>query len=261
MRLADKVAIVTGSTFGIGKETALLFAQEGAKVVVSGRTEDAGQRVAQEINGSGGEASFVRADVTDADDLRNLVEQTVKTYGKLDVLFNNAGMGGRGKVADESEEMWDRVIDVNLKSVFLGIKYAVPEMIKNGEGSIVNNSSMWAIAASHRCSGAYAASKAGVAMLSKQAALHYAQDRIRVNAILAGDITMVGPNVNEEYFRDPDVIATYEAHQPFPKMAIPSDVAHAALYLASDESAFVTGASLVIDGGMTIAEFVAGRPA
>ena len=259
MRLAGKVAIVTGSTFGIGKGTALLFAQEGAKVVVSGRTEDAGQSVAREINASGGEATFIRADVSKAEDVSNLVEETVRIYGKLDVLFNNAGIGSNGKVADESEEMWDRVMDVNLKSVFLGIKYAVPEMINNGGGSIVNNSSMWGIAASHRCSGAYAASKAGVAMLSKQAALHYALDRIRVNSILAGDIAMVGPNVNEEYFRDPDVIAAREANQPLPKMATPRDVAYCALYLASDESAFVTGTNLVIDGGMTIAEVLAGR--
>ena len=261
MRLADKVAIVTGSTFGIGKEAALLFAKEGAKVVVSGRTEDAGQRVAQEINASGGKASFIRADVSKAHEVKNLVEETVNIYGKLDVLFNNAGTSSQSKVADESEETWDRVIDINLKGVFLGIKYAVPEMIKNGGGSIVNNSSMWGIAASHRCSGAYAASKAGVAMLSKQAALHYAMDRIRVNAILPGDIKMVGPDVNEEYFRDPNVIARYEAMQPLPKMATPTDVAHAALYLASDESAFVTGANLVIDGGMTIAEVLAGRRA
>ena len=259
MRLANKVAIVTGSTFGIGKETAILFAQEGAKVVVSGRTEDAGQRVAQEINAFGGEASFVQADVSKADDVRNLVEETVQIYGKLDVLFNNAGMGNQSKVADESEEMWDKVIDVNLKGVFLGIKYAVPEMINNGGGSIINNSSMWGIAASHRCSGAYAASKAGVAMLSKQAALHYAQNMIRINSILAGDIVMVGPDVNEEYFRDPAVIATLEAVQPLPKMATPRDVAYGVLYLASDESAFVTGTSLVIDGGMTIAEVLAGR--
>ena len=259
MRLADKVAIVTGATFGIGKETVLLFAQEGAKVVVSGRTVEAGQRVAQEIKAAGGEAIFVQADVSVADDVKRLVEETVKTYGKLDVLFNNAGTGNPGKVADESEEMWDRVIAVNLKGTFLGIKYAVPEMIRNGGGSIVNNSSMWGIAATHRCAGAYAASKAGVTMLSKQAALHYAPDRIRVNAILPGDIGLVGADRSEEYWSRPEIREEYAARQPFPKMGDTRDVAYAALYLASDESIFVTGSSLVIDGGMTIAEVLAGR--
>ena len=132
MRLADKVAIVTGSTAGIGKGSAELFAREGAKVVVSGRTVDAGEQVVAGIRASGGEAIFVKADVSIATDVQRLVNETVAAYGKLDVLFNNAGTGSKGLTADESEESWDRCMTINLKSVFLGIKYAVPEMIRNG---------------------------------------------------------------------------------------------------------------------------------
>lgn len=261
MRLEGKVAIVTGATFGIGKGTAELFAKEGAKVVVAGRTEEAGDKVVEAIQSEGGEATFAKTDVAVSEDVQRMISTTVDTYGRLDVLFNNAGIGNPGKVADEPEEDWDRVIAVNLTGTFLCIKYAVPEMIKAGGGSIINNSSMWGIAATHRCSGAYAASKAGVIMLSKQTALHYASDKIRVNCLSPGDVPMVGPNVNEDYFEDPDVVAKYEGMQPLPRMASPLDMAYAALYLASDESAFVTGANLVIDGGMTIAEVLAGRTA
>ena len=130
MRLAGKVAIVTGSTAGIGKGAAVLFAKEGAKVVVSGRTVDAGERVVEDIRAEGGDAIFVKADVSQAADVQRLVKETVSAYGKLDVLFNNAGTGSKGLTADESEESWDRCITINLKSVFLGIKFAVPEMIR-----------------------------------------------------------------------------------------------------------------------------------
>ena len=259
MRLEGKVAIVTGATSGIGRGTAELFAREGARVVVAGRTEQAGEDVVEGIRSQGGQATFVKTDVAVSIDVQRMIAATIEAYGKLDVLFNNAGTGDQGKVADQSEEEWDRVINVNLTGTFLCMKYAVPEMIKAGGGSIINNSSMWAISATHRCSGAYVASKAGVIMLGKQAALHYAPNKIRVNCILPGDVTKVGPNVDEEYFQDPDVVKRLEAMQPLPKMATPVEIAYSALYLASDESSFVTGASLVIDGGMTIAEIVAGR--
>ena len=258
MRLAGKVAIVTGSTAGIGKGTAILFAKEGSKVVVSGRTVDAGERVVKEIRAEGGEAMFVKADVSIASDVQELVQKTVSTYGKLDVLFNNAGTGSKGLTADESEESWDRCITVNLKSVFLGIKYAVPEMIKNGGGSIVSNASMWGITASHRCAGSYVASKAAIIGLTKKAALDYAKQKIRVNCISPGDIGFVGMENDEDYWTRPDIVEDFETRQPYPHMGSPEDGAYAALYLASDESAFVTGSNLVLDGGMTIAEILAG---
>ena len=258
MRLADKVAIVTGSTAGIGKGSAELFAREGAKVVVSGRTVDAGEQVVAGIRASGGEAIFVKADVSIAADVQRLVNETVAAYGKLDVLFNNAGTGSKGLTADESEESWDRCITINLKSVFLGIKYAVPEMIKNGGGSIVSNASMWGVTASHRCAGSYVASKAAIIGLTKKAALDYAKQRIRVNCISPGDIGFVGMENDENYWTRPDIVEDFETRQPYPHMGTPEDCAYAALYLASDESAFVTGTNLVLDGGMTIAEILAG---
>ena len=258
MRLAGKVAIVTGSTAGIGKGAAVLFAKEGAKVVVSGRTVDAGQRVVERIRTDGGEAMFVKADVSIASDVQELIQKTVGTYGKLDVLFNNAGTGSKGLTADESEESWDRCMTINLKSVFLGIKYAVPEMIKNGGGSIVSNASMWGITASHRCAGSYVASKAAIIGLTKKAALDYAKDKIRVNCISPGDIGFVGMENDEDYWTRPDIVEDFETRQPYPHMGSPEDCAYAALYLASDESAFVTGSNLVLDGGMTIAEILAG---
>ena len=262
MRLSGKVAVVTGSTFGIGRETALLFAKEGAKVVVSGRTVEAGEQVVKEIQADGGQAIFFRADVSVARDIRGLIEAAVKTYGKLDVLFNNAGfLAHQGKVADEPEESWDLGIAVNLKGVYLGIKYAVPEMIRNGGGSIISNSSMWGIAASHRSGGSYAASKAGIIGLTKQSALDYAPYKIRINCVLPGDIAFVGATRPKEYWTRPEVVQERSTHQPLPKMGDTRDVAYAVLYLASDESMFVTGSSLVVDGGMTIAEVMAGRTA
>ena len=258
MRLAGKVAIVTGSTAGIGKGSAELFAREGAKVVVSGRTVVAGEKVAEGIRAAGGEAIFVKADVSVTADVQRLVEETVSAYGKLDILFNNAGIGTTGLTADESEESWDRCMTVNLKSVFLGIKYAVPEMIKNGGGSIVSNSSMWGITASHRCAGSYVASKAAIIGLTKKAALDYARQKIRVNCISPGDIGYVGLHRDEDYWTRPEVVEDFETRQPYPRMGTPDDCAFAALYLASDESSFVTGSNLVLDGGMTIAEILAG---
>ena len=258
MRLEGKVAIVTGSTAGIGKGSAELFAREGAKVVVSGRTVEAGERVAEGIRAGGGEAIFVKADVSQTADVQRLVQEAVAAYGKLDVLFNNAGTGSKGLTADESEESWDRCITINLKSVFLGIKYAVPEMIKNGGGSIVSNASMWGVTASHRCAGSYVASKAAIIGLTKKAALDYAKDKIRVNCISPGDIGFVGMENDEDYWTSPDIVEDFQTRQPYPHMGTPEDCAYAALYLASDESAFVTGTNLVLDGGMTIAEILAG---
>ena len=255
MRLADKVAVVTGATAGMGRAAAVLFAREGAKVVLCGRREHLGQEVINSIKDEGGDAVFVTADVAKALDVKTVMETAVKTYGRLDVLFNNAGtsVGYGGDPDKEPEEDWDHVINVNLKGTFLGIKYAVPEMRKVGGGSIINNSSVNDSQADFLSTMSYNASKGGVTALTKQAALVYAADNIRVNAVNPGPIATEMVDITWDMLDDPKVIEMRKTLNPLPRMGHPMDVAYAALYFASDESAFVTGATLVIDGGQFVA--------
>ena len=261
MRLEGKVVVITGSTFGIGMHTAFLFAREGANIVVAGRTVEAGEKVVKQIEDEGGQAVFARTDVTVDEDVKGMIATAVNTYGKLDILFNNAGVAygsydfiqdrftGPHKAAEEPEVNWRETLDVNVMGTYRGIKYAVPEMIKNGGGSIINNSSVAGIIGSGASVASYNASKAAVILLTKQAAIDYAADKIRVNSILPGDITLVS-STPEDY--TPKIIEEWGKHQPYPRAGHPTDIAYAALYLASDESEFVTGESLVVDGGMTI---------
>ena len=251
MRLEGKVAIVTGATAGMGRAAAELFAQEGARVVMCGRREEMGQEIVELIKGRGGEATFVTADVSNTEDVKRVIETAVDTYGKLDVLFNNAGIdsGLMDDPTQESEEDWDRVIDVNLKGTFLCTKYAVLEMRKAGGGSIINNSSVNDSQAGFAATTSYHASKGGVTALTKKAAVAYAADNIRVNALNPGVIATEMADIPWDKLSDPDATEWLQRLQPLHRMGHPMDVAYAALYFASDESAFVTGATLIIDGG------------
>ena len=253
MRLEGKVAIVTGATAGMGRAAAELFAKEGAKVVLCGRRESIGQEIVDLIRGRGGEATFVTADVARAEDVKRVVDTAVDTYGKLDVLFNNAGINEHadGDPDKEPEEVWDRIIDTNLKGTFLGMKYAIPEMRKAGGGSIINNSSVNDIQADMVSMSSYHASKGGVTALTKKGAVEYAADNIRVNAVNPGPIATEMVDITWDELTDPEIIADRKTKQPLNRMGHPMDVAYAALYFACEESAFVTGATLLIDGGQS----------
>ena len=205
MRLKDKVAIVTGATAGMGRAAAELFAREGARVVMCGRREELGQEIVKLIKGRGGEATFVTADVARAEDVKRVVDTAVSTYGRLDVLFNNAGINehSEGDPDKEPVEIWDRIIDVNLKGTFLGMKYAIPEMRKAGGGSIINNSSVNDSQADMVSMSSYHASKGGVTALTKKAAVEYASDCIRVNAVNPGPIATEMVDIPWDKLTDP----------------------------------------------------------
>jgi NAD(P)-dependent dehydrogenase (short-subunit alcohol dehydrogenase family) len=249
--LQGKVAIVTGAASGIGRATAELFAAEGAKVLASDWTEPAGNEVVEGIAAKGGEAFFLRVDVSQPEQVEDMVQQAVGLYGGLDVIFNNAGVEGeQGLTADCTLENWDRVIGINLKGVFLGMKYAIPQMLKRGGGSIINNASVAGVVG-FRAIPAYCASKGGVVQLTKTAALEYAAQGIRVNAICPGVIWT--PMVERFVGDNPQARQAFEALEPVGHFGAPEDIAAMALFLASDRSRFCTGAPFLVDGG-----FVAG---
>lgn len=252
MRLKDKVAIVTGSTSGIGEATAVLFAREGAKVVVVGRRQKEGEKVVGRIRHEGGEGIFVRADVSDEGQVKKIVQTTVRTYGRLDVLFNNAGTMVSKKLHETTNDEWDRVMDVDLKGVFWCSKYAVPHMKKQGGGSIIMCSSANAIVAEPDL-GAYCAAKGAINAMTRSMALDYGPDRIRVNAICPG---YIDTPLGDEYFNSlPDPAAGKRkagALHALGRMGTPTEIAYCALFLASDESSFVTGECLVADGGLSV---------
>ena len=247
MRLRDKVAIITGGASGIGKATALLFAKEGAKVVVADQNEAGGKETVDHIRSNEGEAISVRADVTSSQDVQGMVKAAIDAYGKLVILFNNAGIAMRLPVADLPEEDWDRCIDINLKGVYLCSKYAIPEMIKNDGGSIINMASIYGVVGG-KTRAAYVASKGGVVNLTRGMALDYAADNIRVNCICPGftETPLVCGVV-----KTPEEYQALAVQHPMGRLARPLEIAYGALYLASDESSFVTGIALPIDGGYT----------
>lgn len=252
MRLQGKVALITASGSGMGQATALLFASEGSKVVVADNDISKGQETVDLIKKAGGEASFVQTDVTKLTDLKRMVELTVETYGKLNILFNHAGMMGPVGIEGVSEKEWEDAIKINLTSGFFATQYAAPEIKQNGGGSIIFTSSVSGLIGSPG-SPAYGAAKGGVISIVRALALHLAPSNIRVNAICPGptDTPML-------YFflRKPDDMeaARQKAMSivPLARLGKPDDVASAALFLASDESSYITGVALPVDGGLTI---------
>ena len=248
MRLAGKVAFISGGARGMGETEARLFAENGAKVVIGDVLEAEGRQVAADIDGSGGDAMFVPLDVTSESDWERAVAATVERYGRLDVLVNNAGVSGRSMVEDTRVEDWDRVMDINAKGVFLGTRYAIPEMQKVGGGSIINISSQLGLVGTDNSSPQYQASKGAVRIFTKTTAIQYAADGIRANSVHPGPI--VTP-MTEERRADPATRELMLSRIPLARYGQPIDVAYGVLYLASDESSFVTGSELVIDGGWT----------
>ena len=247
MRVAGKVALVSGAARGIGAATAKLLAQEGAAVVLGDVLEKEGQETAARIVAAGGRATFIPLDVARPENWQQVIAAAVAAYGKLDILVNNAGISGRAAVAETDVATWERVLEINGKGVFLGIKAAIPELRKAGGGSIINISSIYGIIGSET-SAAYHASKGAVRILTKAAAIQYAADHIRVNSVHPG---FVDSPMTAASHALPEVHHLRISRTPLGRMGTPEDIAAGILYLASDESSFVTGSELVIDGGMT----------
>ena len=254
MRLEGKVALVTGGGSGIGRATAALFAREGARVVVSDLSQDRADEVAQGIAADGGSAVAVSGDVSSRDDARRMVQTAVDGYGKLDVLVNSAGVASRNALGPGAteEEIWDRVIAVNLKGTYLVSWFAVPEMRQVGGGSIVNLSSIIGLVGYSAGIGGgfnpYASSKGGVVQFTRNLAIDCARDNIRVNCICSG---YVWSSLTEPLTGDPEMLHRLEQLHPMGRLGQPEEIAYAALYLASDESTYVTGTPLAVDGGYT----------
>lgn len=251
--LRGRVGLVTGASSGIGRATALLFAREGAATTLFDLDENGGREAARAIEDEGGRALFVRGDVGADADARRAVGETVARYGRLDVLFNNAGIIRRATVADTSEEDWDAVIRVNVKGVFLMSRHAVPAMVRSGGGVIVNTASVWGLVGGARAA-AYCASKGAVVLLTKAMAIDHGPQNIRVNCICPGDTDTPMLRSEAAMLGDPlDRHMEQAADVPLRRVARPEDIARAALYLASDASAFVSGAPLIVDGGFVAA--------
>ena len=247
MRLEGKVALISGAARGQGETEAKLFAQEGASVVLGDILESEGEAAAAAIGESGGDARFISLDVASEDDWISAVRFTVETFGRLDILINNAAIYMRTPIVDTDIDEWRRIIDINMTGVFLGTKHAIPAMRESGGGSIVNISSTAGLVGASRGS-AYGASKGGVRLFTKYTAIQHAPDGIRANSIHPGpvDTEMIADNLST-----PEGRADSLSRIPLGRIGTVMDVAFGALFLASDESSFVTGAELVIDGGMT----------
>ena len=246
MRLENKVAFISGGSRGMGAAEARLFAQEGAKVVIGDILDDDGRQTAAAINELDSECLYVHLDVKSETSWASAISETVNRFGKLDILVNNAGVASFFMVEELSVNEWDRVMDINAKGVFLGTKAAIPEMRRAGGGSIINISSISGFAGQSYVSAAYNASKGAVRIFTKSTAIQYASESIRVNSVHPGPIDTPMTAFRED---DPSATAASIARIPLGRSGVPDDVAYGVLYLASDESSFVTGSELIIDGG------------
>ena len=250
MRLDNKVAIVTGAASGMGESEAKLFASEGAKVIIADVLEQEGRKIEAEISETGGVALFLHLDVTDENQWREVVATTVSRFGKLDILVNNAGISGSSDPDAMSTEAWDSLMDINAKGVFLGIKHAIPEMLKVGNGAIVNISSISGMVGQEYTHMGYNASKGAVRILTKSAAVQHAKNGIRVNSVHPG---IMPPMRTSKRTADPEVRKQMLASVPMGREGRREEVANAVLFLASDEASYITGTELVVDGGFTAA--------
>jgi NAD(P)-dependent dehydrogenase (short-subunit alcohol dehydrogenase family) len=255
-KLSGKVAIITGATSGIGKATALLFAEEGADVVITGRRAELGQRVSDEISQKGVRCVFVQADHAQAEACSHVVERTLAEFGRIDILFNNAGIVTKGTAETTEESVWAETLAINVTAVWRMNKLVIPQMKKQGGGVIVNNGSDWSVVAGKNAF-PYIASKGAVGMMTKAMALDFARDNIRVNAVCPGD-TFVDRWIEKGYFEYSDPVSLEQAikdssaYIPMGRFGKPEEIAKAVLFLASDDSSFVTGHLLLVDGGNTV---------
>src|SRR6266571_1122795 len=252
MRLKDKVALITGAASGMGRTAANLFAAEGAKVVIADVTARTGEEAAQEIKSSGGQSAFVRADVSKPAEVEAMVRFTIETFGGLHVLYNNAGIfhtEDEGTV-ETAEAIWDRVININLKGVWLGCKYGIPALLRSGGGSIINVASFVALVGAATPQIAYTASKGGVLAMTRELATIHARENIRVNALCPGPLRT---ELLMKYLDTEEKRQRRLVHIPMGRFGEAKEIAKAALFLASDDSSYMTGAALMIDGGITAA--------
>lgn len=246
-RLDGKIALVTGGGSGIGQATALIFAREGAKVVIADVLVEGGEATVSQIKKGGGDAVFVKADVSQDAEVEALVQKAVATYGRLDCAFNNAGIAGAAaRTADYTQKQWDRVIGINLTGVWLCMKYEIAQMVKQGGGAIVNTASVAGLVG-FRHGPAYVAAKHGVVGLTKTAALEYAKANIRVNAVCPGVINT--PMFEKGLQIDPRIADTMAAREPIGRLGKPEEIAEAVVWLCSEAASFVTGLPMAVDGG------------
>ena len=255
MRLQDKVSIITGGASGMGRVAARMFAAEGAKVVVADVTEPAAQSVVDEVTAAGGKAVAVAADVSKEADAKRMVEAAVDAFGRVDVLYNNAGIMPEAdhSVIDTSVDDWDRVMAVNVRGVFLGCKYAIPRMVEQGSGSIINIASFVALIGCSNPQDAYTASKGAVLSLTRSLAVQFAPQGVRSNAICPGPVET--PLLMDWLVKDEEAKRIRLARNPTGRFGKPEEIVHMAIYLASDESRWTNGAALVVDGGITVNYF------